>query len=1366
MEDSVSDDLYEENNKDDKEDIKDSKSKKKKLSDLPIKEEEKEVKEPEVEVEEVPVNPMDAIMMQIASLEAEVGIQKTKKGKKSKKRKKTHDSDEDDEVEDKEDEPNRELEDKEEEDIALQGLGSLVTGYDSDELSEEETDFMKPEDLKPRIAPKLDDDFIFLKPKSVVPTNMIPQQLVNKREKVKKIGLYDRLALAQMGMKMEENGENTAVPTKTVDESSEPAYVYNPMSGRREKVGPKPPAFSKASSEIKEEESVNILSNNMSAASAKYSMMYNRYNNIQPDGKVEKVETGGNTEKIKAEPTTPVVQTPVEPAPPQYKFNPMTGYRDLLITDKPTGFTVGASKAKLGTDQFAMIVKDQEFQMNQRGKSICKYFNMKFGCRNGDNCHFLHEKVQHNKFNYVPMRNKKATDIGFMFREDIGDGRFNENGEDRFNENGEDRFNENVTDNGDGYVTKAPSLVGPSESKETEMSASELYKQFMQKNQKEKSKGAGIFFEKAKENPFPTNNHELTGKIDQSKQFDEHNGIKSKSNELKTIQSKIKEIENAKSKREENTKRAQKTKEIFKSHREGKEIVRDLLSEIIDTIFPARRFSNSKSRSRSNSLSLSSSSDEEVGKKNGKKLSKSQERKRDKEMKRQKRRNTIKNVRSNSRSRSNSTDRYPRSRSTSRSRKFRKSKSRGKTKERSRSRSRSLSTDRRHRSRSRSPEKSRRSPEKLKRRQKSRSRSRDKGLDVQSRPQTKPKVRVLSSSYLEQVRNGTTNEWNEEKYKNSRQEKIIKSEVKEEEYDPDYNKERKGRKRKSNGSEGKQSLQGLEEWLSIEKNKESPKTLNECIGIVTCILNENYAIAPVTLPNEKVSPNQRKGPFRVLFDTCEFWVETKTASDLSISLEQVISVGDYVKINAILIDKPNKRNITYMATATMTSSNIISLIKFNFVKGVAVNNIKEVSKSKLENFDVVVNFLSANPITEEEMQIEMKSEKDADCNLPFVAKNWKNPQWLMLYSEIIMKPTISDRGAARYGESERGAERYGESEKEYNRLGCKNSDEFDPFGMKSLDSRDKNGFSEKTSKRSKDPSSSPEDRYKKESSSGSRDKYGMNGSKERDRKKSRSRSPKMQHRKERDSRKKRSSRSPEKKKHGSRTQENEYKNKSSSRSHERRNSSDLKEKEYSRKNSSRSQENENGGRGPDRSSEKEHRRKRSRSRERKHAGERSRRSKEKELKRKLSTESPTSETGRELCSRLPSTFAYWNQNLIKCLDDGDYVDCVYCQETLATKPEHNFIPYYLDHYASPEHEQKLEQSSPRDQDCINDYIANSTELDYFIQLELERGAAEVIYDEGDLRLYMCKYCQKIGTTAWHFYKLKNSRHHQPENLPL
>lgn len=544
-------------------------------------------------------------------------------------------------------------------------------------------------------------------------------------------------------------------------------------------------------------------------------------------------------------------------------------------------------------------------------------------------------------------------------------------------------------------------------------------------------------------------------------------------------------------------------------------------------------------------------------------------------------------------------------------------------------------------------------------------------------------------------------------------------------------KKRNGRKTEtSNGSEGKQSLQGLEEWLSIEKNKESPKTLNDCIGIVTCILNENYAIAAVTLPNAKVAPNQRKGPFRVLFDTCEFWLENKTASDLSMSLEQVISVGDYVMINAILIDKPNSRNITYMATATMTSSDIVGLFKTKFVKGIAINNIKDVSKSKLENFDVVVSFLSATPIAEEELQIEMKSEKDADSNLLSKGKHWNNP----LYCGIINK----------------------------------DSQEIEYIGTKSQGStRDKNGLSEKTSKYNrKRSSSSPEDRYKKEYSTGSRDKYGMNGSKKgHDRNKSYSRSPERQNRKERDSRKKRSSRSPEKRKNNSRSQENEDKRMDSIRSHERRSSKESKENNFSRKYSSRSQENDYEEKGSDRSSGKERKRKRSRSRERKRSGDRSRGSKEKDYKRKLSTESQTSENGRELCSRLPFNFSYWNQNLIKCLDDGEYVDCVYCQETLATKPEHNFIPFYLDHYASPEHEQKLEQSSPRDQDCINEYIANSTELDYFIQLELERGAAEVIYDEGDLRLYMCKYCQKIGTTAWHFYKLKNSRCHRPENLP-
>lgn len=118
----------------------------------------------------------------------------------------------------------------------------------------------------------------------------------------------------------------------------------------------------------------------------------------------------------------------------------------------------------------------------------------------------------------------------------------------------------------------------------------------------------------------------------------------------------------------------------------------------------------------------------------------------------------------------------------------------------------------------------------------------------------------------------------------------------------------------------------------------------------------------------------------MLFDSCDVCVGAETAAELSKPPKDVTNTGDYVKMNAVLVDLDGPRDILFLATAVMVDKNPDSLMSRNYYSQIEdVKCLEEVSPLKLKNFLKVVSYLSTQTTSNEEkinrgMSNEIKSE--------------------------------------------------------------------------------------------------------------------------------------------------------------------------------------------------------------------------------------------------------------------------------------------------------------------------------------------------------------------------------------------------------
>jgi len=140
----------------------------------------------------------------------------------------------------------------------------------------------------------------------------------------------------------------------------------------------------------------------------------------------------------------------------------------------------------------------------------------------------------------------------------------------------------------------------------------------------------------------------------------------------------------------------------------------------------------------------------------------------------------------------------------------------------------------------------------------------------------------------------------------------------------------------------------------IQKIVDDKTTRTLMVGKVLKLINQNYGIG-------FCARKSRDGSYKfahVLFDVFDVWRWDKTLQSLGKSLQDELSVGGLILINAIDIEaKENvKRNIQYMATAVVAAESLGKLKHKQFPsEAVLLENADKVEASKINNFKMVVN---------------------------------------------------------------------------------------------------------------------------------------------------------------------------------------------------------------------------------------------------------------------------------------------------------------------------------------------------------------------------------------------------------------------------
>ena len=152
---------------------------------------------------------------------------------------------------------------------------------------------------------------------------------------------------------------------------------------------------------------------------------------------------------------------------------------------------------------------------------------------------------------------------------------------------------------------------------------------------------------------------------------------------------------------------------------------------------------------------------------------------------------------------------------------------------------------------------------------------------------------------------------------------------------------------------------------TLEKLVDDKTKENVVIGRVMKLINQNYGIGvcikkPEDGPTEKV---------QVLFDVFDVWRGDAVLSTLGKKLPDELAVGQYILVNAILIEKKEnvKRSVDYMATAVVAAESLEELRGQEFPgAAVLLKSADKLDANKINNFKAVVNVVSNMDLNNEE----------------------------------------------------------------------------------------------------------------------------------------------------------------------------------------------------------------------------------------------------------------------------------------------------------------------------------------------------------------------------------------------------------------
>ena len=142
-------------------------------------------------------------------------------------------------------------------------------------------------------------------------------------------------------------------------------------------------------------------------------------------------------------------------------------------------------------------------------------------------------------------------------------------------------------------------------------------------------------------------------------------------------------------------------------------------------------------------------------------------------------------------------------------------------------------------------------------------------------------------------------------------------------------------------------------------------------GRVLRVVDKNYGIAASYFPLYEDS-NECE-PFQLLFDIFDIYIGEKDCNDLGKKLPDVLSIGDFVKFNAVKVEMEvagTNRDIRYLATSMITDTAVEDIRDRQIPDSAPViSDIEQVTASKVNNFKVVAGFLSNIPLASEEEDV-------------------------------------------------------------------------------------------------------------------------------------------------------------------------------------------------------------------------------------------------------------------------------------------------------------------------------------------------------------------------------------------------------------
>merc|ERR1712048_219014 len=131
--------------------------------------------------------------------------------------------------------------------------------------------------------------------------------------------------------------------------------------------------------------------------------------------------------------------------------------------------------------------------------------------------------------------------------------------------------------------------------------------------------------------------------------------------------------------------------------------------------------------------------------------------------------------------------------------------------------------------------------------------------------------------------------------------------------------------------------------------------------------NYGLAVSFVMHTNTALDGNREFTPFQVLFDVYDVLVGDVDCGELGKSLDQVMEVGDLVRVNGVRVENisegKKERDIMHLATSLLVSKTPEDLKKMKYPADMEpIMAVDQIDQEKIENFQKVVEIMNEKKI--------------------------------------------------------------------------------------------------------------------------------------------------------------------------------------------------------------------------------------------------------------------------------------------------------------------------------------------------------------------------------------------------------------------